>query len=50
VQIQAKLGALPPDGRKRSRFNTFFLGVSDQTPAWQIAERFIEFLRQFLVP
>jgi len=35
-----------PDGRKRRRFNTFYLGVPDQALAWQIAERYIELVRQ----
>jgi hypothetical protein len=37
---------VPPDGRKRRRFNTFYLGVPDQALAWQIAERYIELIRQ----
>ena len=36
----------PPDGRKRRRFETFYLGVPDQALAWQIAERYIELVRQ----
>jgi hypothetical protein len=37
---------VPLDGRKRRRFNTFYLGVPDQALAWQIAERYIELIRQ----
>jgi hypothetical protein len=36
----------PPDGRKRRRFETFYLGVPDQALAWQIAERYIEIVRK----
>jgi hypothetical protein len=36
----------PADGRKRRRFETFYLGVPDQALAWQIAERYIELVRQ----
>ena len=37
---------VPPDGRKRRRLNTFYLGVPDQALAWQIAKRYIELTRQ----
>jgi hypothetical protein len=37
---------VPPDGRMRRRFETFYLGVPDQALAWQIAERYIELVRQ----
>jgi hypothetical protein len=36
----------PADGRKRRRFETFYLGVPDQALAWQIAERYIALVRQ----
>jgi|SRR6476619_2610219 hypothetical protein len=37
---------VPPDGRVRRQFNTFYLGVPDHALAWQIAERYIELVRQ----
>ena len=37
---------VPPDGRKRRRFTKFYLGAPDQALAWQIAERYIELIRQ----
>ena len=37
---------VPPDGGKRRQLDTFYLGVPDQALAWQIAERYIELIRQ----
>ena len=37
---------VPPDGRVRRQFNTFYLGAPDQALVWQIAERYIELIRQ----
>jgi hypothetical protein len=36
---------VPPDGRVRRQFNTFYLGAPDQALVWQIAERYIELIR-----
>ena len=38
-------GDVPPDGRVRRQFNTFYLGAPDQALVWQIAERYIELIR-----
>jgi hypothetical protein len=37
---------VPPDGRVRRQFNTFYLGAPDQALVWQIAKRYIELIRQ----
>ncbi len=37
---------VPLDGRKRRQFNTFYLGAPDQALVREIAERYIELIRQ----